>query len=178
MAKKETKKEVEEREAIQNEDTEGADSEFSFETDFNAAEEYKVPPLVPNGSYEGYVTDVRPKPEEQSLEWQITLRADSDVLMSDNETPVNGNVLYYKNWFPRKGDEDIRTKTGKMSKRQAKINMMQDFQKKMRVNINTPADIMEGLQTAAWIGLEVVVTVEIREYEGRLSNQIRDIAAI
>jgi hypothetical protein len=97
--------------------------------------------------------------------------------MSDNETPVNGNVVFYKNWFPKAGDESIRTKTGKMTKRQAKINMIQDFQKKMRINMNSPEAIMEGVSNAEWIGLEVIAVVEVREYEGRLSNQVKELKA-
>jgi hypothetical protein len=176
MAKKTAPAEVEERDAIQNEDTPAEDG-FKFDTDFDVEDEYKVPPLVPAGIYEGYITNVHFDAGDQTLVWDVTLKADSDVLMSDNEMPVNGNIMYYKNWFPKAGDENVRTKTGKMSKRQAKINMIQDFQKKMRISMNTPEAIMNGVGNAEWIGLEVLVTVEIREYEGRLSNQIKEMKA-
>jgi hypothetical protein len=85
--------------------------------------------------------------------------------------------MVYKNWFPKAGDESIRTKTGKMTKRQAKINMIQEFQKKMRINMNTPNAILDGVQNAEWIGLEVIAVVEIREWEGRTSNQIKEMFA-
>lgn len=176
MAKKTAVEETTEREAIQEEDS-APDGEFKFETGFDVDEEYKVPPLVPNGSYGGFVTNVHFSPSDNALVWDITLKADDDVLMSDNETPVNGNLMFYRNWFPRSGDETTRTKTGKMTKRQAKINMIQDFSKKMRINMNTPEAIMDGVGNAEWIGLEVIVVVEIREYEGRLYNQIKDMSA-
>jgi hypothetical protein len=180
MAKKTA---VDERTAIQEEAPadEGAVQEpgdFKFDTDFDVEDEFKVPPLIPAGSYEGYVTNVHFDGGDNALVWDVTLRADSDVLMSDNEMPVNGNVMLYKNWFPKAGDEAIRTKTGKMTKRQAKINMIQDFSKKMRINMNSPEAIVEAVGNAEWIGLEVLVTVEVREWEGRLSNQIKDIKAI
>jgi hypothetical protein len=178
MAKKAT---VDEREAIQTEDDDlGSDEAgaFTFDTDFDVQDEYKMPPLVPAGQYEAYVTNVHFDAGDNALVWDTTLRADNDVCMSDNETPVNGVVLIYKNWFPKAGDEATRTKTGKMTKRQAKINMIQDFSKKMRIVMNTPNDILSAVENAEWIGLEVLVTVEIREWEGRLSNQIKDIKAV
>jgi hypothetical protein len=178
MAKK-TNNTVEEkeREAIQEEAAEDTTADgFKFDTDFDVEDEFKVPPLVPAGRYEGYVTGVHFDAGDQALVWDVTLKAD-DVMMSDNETPVSGNVMVYKNWFPKAGDESVRTKTGKMTKRQAKINMIQEFQKKMRINMNTPDAILNGVQNAEWIGLEVIVVVEIREWEGRTSNQIKEMFA-
>jgi hypothetical protein len=153
------------------------DEGFKFDTSFNAEEEYKIAPLVPVGNYEGYVTKVEFSAADNALVWDISLKAEQDVLMSDNETPVNGVTMNYKNWFPKAGDETTRTTSGKMTKRQAKINMLKDFQDKMRINMNTPQDIIEGVQNAEWVGIEVLVTVEIREYQGRFSNQIKQLVA-
>jgi len=150
---------------------------FKFDTDFNVEEEFKEPPLIPAGAYEGYVTNVVFDNEACALVWDVSLRADSDILMSDGETPVDGNVLKYKNWFPKEGDELERTKNGKMTKRQSKINMINDFQKKMKINMNTAKNITEAVQNAEWIGIEVVVQVEVREWEKRLSNQIKNMVA-
>lgn len=150
---------------------------FSFDTDFNVEDEFRVAPLVPNGRYEGNVTDVRFDAAAHAIVWEVTLIADMDVLLSDNETPVNGTVVYYRNWLPKAGDEDVRTKGGKMTKRQAKINMMQDFQKKMRINMNTPQAITEGVENKEWVGLSVIAIVEIREFEGRFSNQVKELMA-
>jgi hypothetical protein len=176
-----------ERDAIQHEGeggstefpqpTEDESGDFKFETDFNAEDEYKVPPLVPVGNYEGYVTAVAFVAADNALVWDVTLRAEEDVMMSDNETPVNGVVMQYKNWFPKKGDDLTRTKTGKMTKRQAKINMIQDFQKGMRIDMNTPEAILENVSNQEWVGMAVLVTVEIREYQGRFSNQIKQMVA-
>jgi len=182
MAKK-TKVEEAEREAIQDESQGEGDfpaepEENPFETDFNVDDEYKPTPLVPAGKYEGFVTNVSFDSKDSALVWDVTLKADDDVYMSDNETPVNGNILVYKNWFPRAGDEAVRTKTGKMTKRQAKINMIQDFQRKMKISMNTPDAIVQGVSNAEWIGLEVLATVAVREYEGRFSNQISELVAI
>ena len=105
-------KEVDERTAIQEEDIAEAGS-FTFDTDFNVEDEFKAAPLVPSGKYEGNVTGVKFDPTAMALVWEVTLIADNDVMMSDNETPVTGNVMYYRNWLPKAGDENIRTKTGR-----------------------------------------------------------------
>lgn len=160
------------------EDVAPADGAFKFDTDFDVEEEYKVPPLVPAAKYEAYVTNVKFDAAANALVWSLALKADDDVTMSDNETPVNGVTLEYKNWFPKAGDELERTKTGKMTKRQAKINMIKDFEKKMRINMNTPDAILEAVTSGDWIGLEVIATVIIREWEGRTSNQVNELSAM
>lgn len=151
--------------------------DVKFETDFNVEDEYKIPPLVPGGRYEGFTTNVTFSAADNAIVWDVTLHADDDVMMSDNETPVDGVVLLYKNWFPKKGDDLVRTKTGKMTKRQAKINMIQEFSKKMKIDMSEPEKIREALMNAEWIGLSVIAAVEIREYQTRLSNQITEMVA-
>ena len=178
---KKTKNEVEETAIPQesfNGDSTAEPQPFSFDADFDVEGEYKEPALIPAGRYEGYVTNVSFDPEAFALVWQVTLRADDDILMSDNETPVNGNILNYKNWFPKDGDETERTRTGRMTKRQAKINMLGDFQKKMRVNMNTPQAILNAVENAEWVGLEVIALVEVRSWEGRQFNQIQELSAM
>jgi hypothetical protein len=151
--------------------------DIKFETDFNVDDEYKIPPLVPGGRYGGFTTNVTFSAADNAIVWDVTLHAEEDIMMSDNETPVDGVVLQYKNWFPKKGDENLRTKTGKMTKRQAKINMIQEFSKKMKINMSEPELIKEALMNAEWIGISVIVAVEIREYQTRLSNQISEMVA-
>ena len=114
---------------------------------------------------------------KMALVWDVTLRADADVLMTDNETPVDGSVLFFNNWFPRKGDDVTRTKNGKMTKHQSKVNMLHDFAIGMNIIMSPKEAIIEAVTNAEWIGLEVVVDVEIREYEGRLSNSIKSMKA-
>lgn len=150
---------------------------FKFDTDFNIEDEYKIPPIIPPAKYEAYVTEVVPDADKMSLNWTVCLKADPDILMTDNETPVNGNTMVFKNWFPKAGDELERTKTGRMTKRQAKMNMLHDFQTYMKINIGTPAAIQAGLESGEWIGLEVIVDVVARTYEGRISNQINKMVA-
>ena len=178
MAKKQNVvNEVTETEVPEEECTPMEDNGFQFDSDFDVDEEYKVAPLIPSGTYEGFISSVSFDPSDQTLNWTVTIHADNDVFMSDNETPVNGCTMVYKNYFPKAGDEDVRTKTGKMTKRQAKINMISDFQKKMGIDMNTPKKIVDGVSNSEWIGLEVVAVVEVREYQGRLSNQIKEIKA-
>jgi len=161
-----------------NGNSEGTDNnDFKFDTDFNAEEEYKIPPIIPPAKYRANVTNVKFDKEKMALVWDLVVVADDYVVMSDGETPVNGVAIQYFNWFPKEGDENERTKSGKMSKRQAKINMISDFQKKMRINMNSPKAIIDAVQNAEWIGLGVIIDVVARVWESRISNQINSMVA-
>lgn len=155
----------------------GGDEAFKFDTDFDAEGEYKIPPIIPSAKYRANVTGVRFDKEKMALVWDLVIIADDFVVMSDGETPVNGVTIQNFNWFPKAGDENEKTKSGKMSKRQAKINMISDFQKKMRINMNSPKAIVDAVQNAEWIGIPVIIDVAARVYEGRISNQISSMVA-
>jgi hypothetical protein len=144
---------------------------FSISEDFDLAEEYKPSPLIPAGVYHGYVTEVVFDPLEQTIVWTFTLNNNGGVL-SDGETPIDGNQLVYRNWLPKPGDGDRLTKKGNMTIRQAKINMLHDFAKSMGIDLSTPAKILEGIANGDWIGLEKDLKVKVREYEGRTFNDI------
>ena len=188
MAKKNVQEEiVSERTAIQEEPlVADNNSDLGFDpsteqtpmADFDVESEYKPTPLIPKGIYEGYVTSVKYNPTDQTIDWVITLEGnDSDLTMLDNETPVNGATLGYRNFLPKPGDELEKTKTGRQTKRQAKINMMKDFADNMGVEMKNPTQILESISNADWIGLRARVTVGYRMWEGRTFNNIDKISA-
>ena len=190
MAKKQNAVEetVSERTAIQEEGQGIADnnSDLGFDpsteqtpmADFDVESEYKPTPLIPKGIYEGNVTSVKYNPTDQTIDWVIALEGnDSDLTMLDNETPVNGATLGYRNFLPKPGDELEKTKTGRQTKRQAKINMMKDFADNMGVEMKNPTQILESISNADWIGLRARVTVGYRMWEGRTFNNIDKISA-
>ena len=144
-----------------------------FQTDFNLDDEYKPAPLAPQGNYRGHTTQVQFDPVAQSIVWQVTLQ-ENDGLMSDGETPIDGQQFYYRNWLPRIGDEDIPTKSGRMNKRQAKINMMKEFADKMQIQMADTKVILENLTEGNWVGIPVIIKVGIGEYEGRTRNEVND----
>lgn len=152
-------------------------TEANLDMDFNLEEEYVVDPLIPNGTYHGSVTDVSYDSEKLCIVWQFTL-SENGGEMNDGETPIDGAKVYARNWLPKPGDEDVLTPSGKSSKRQAKINMLSDFAKNMNIDMNTPAEIMTGINDAEWVGIEVSVTLDIREYEGKFSNDVRKVLAV
>ena len=147
-------------------------TEANLDMDFNLEEEFVADPLIPNGTYTGSVSNVSYDPEKLCIVWQFTL-ADNGGTMNDGETPIDGSQLYLRNWLPKPGDKEKMTPSGKSTKHQAKINMLSDFADKMQINMNTPAAIMQGINDAEWVGKEVLLTVEIREYEGRFSNDVK-----
>ena len=97
--------------------------------------------------------------------------------MSDGETPIDGAHVYYRNWLPKPGDEDILTKSGKSSKRQSKINMLQDFQTALGVDMSTPTKIAEALGEQIWIGTEADLDVVVDEWQGRFRNSVNRVNA-
>ena len=98
--------------------------------------------------------------------------------MNDGETEIDGSKLYARNWLPKPGDEDVMTPSGKQNKRQAKINMLADFANNLNISMNTPSEIMSGINDSEWIGLEVLLTVEIREWQGKFSNDVKKVLGI
>lgn len=153
------------------------ESEVYIPGSFDVEEEFKPEPLVPQGTYHGHVTAVSYDPDQNAVVWQVTL-ADNSGVKSDGETPIDGSILYFRNFLPREGDENELTRDGRMTKRQAKINMLHRFCDAMGIDMSTPAKIAEAIRNAEWVGLQVDVQVGIREYEGTVSNEIRRMTAV
>lgn len=147
-----------------------------LDTDFNLEDEYKPTPLVPSGNYRGNVVGVSYESEQHCIAWKVTL-ADNGGVLSDGETPIDGWSGYTRNWLPRPGDENEMSKDGRMTKRQAKINMMQRFAEMMKINMNTPKIIAEAIANQDWVGLPVIATVGFDEYQGVVRNQITKMIA-
>jgi hypothetical protein len=146
-------------------------------SDFNAEEEYKPMPLIPTGQYFANVTEVKIDEEAQAIVWTFVL-ADNGGLMSDGETSVDGTPITLKNWLPKPGDEEELTTSGKQTKRQAKINMLKQFADGMGVNMNTPMNILDAIANSEWIGLRAKLQISVREYEGRVFNEVRSAKAV
>lgn len=157
-------------------EVEGNEGLMAIDTDFSLEEEYKEVPIVPANNYFGNVTKVWYDREKNTINWQIVLD-ENEAVMSDGETSVNGTVHVYKNWLPNSGDENALSASGKQTKRQSKINMLTKFAEDMEINMNTPAVINEALTNHDWIGLRVVVSIGIKEYEGRTFNEVKSMRA-
>lgn len=155
----------------------GMDTGYAMAEDFNVEEEFKPSPLVATGVYHSSVTQVKFNPADQTIDWTYTLN-DNGGVMSDGETPIDGAAFVYRNWLPRPGDEDERTKDGRQTKRQAKINMLGDFSNKMGVNMSTPTIILESIANSDWVGIDTDVKIRVREYEGRIFNDIERIISV
>lgn len=145
---------------------------YNPNTDFDLNAEAKEPGLIPNGTYHGNIIGVKHDPEKNSINWKTTL-AENGGMCSDGETPIDGATLICRNWLPRPGDEKIPTKDGRSNKRQTKINMLASFAKDLGVQMNTMPEIMESIDNGEWIGLEVELAIETREWDGRVFNDIK-----
>ena len=139
--------------------------------DFNLEDEYKPAPLVPQGNYQGNVTNVTVDARGHAILWQIALDGNGGY-QSDGETPIDGQVMFYRAWLPKSGDDSEMIKSGGMTKRQWKINALADFSKAMGINMSTPAVIKEAIENSDWIGIRVTMAVTFDEYQGVVRNQV------
>jgi hypothetical protein len=151
--------------------------EAKFDADFDLESEYKAPPLIPQGVYSANVIDTKFDAEAQTIIWTFTL-VDNGGVLSDGETSVDGVQLTATNWLPKVGDENELTKTGKMTKRQAKVNMLFYFLKDMGCPEKTSAEINRALNNKDWVGKRAKLTVGVRTYEGRLFNEVKKAVAV
>ncbi len=147
------------------------DEQAQINTDFDLESEYKEDPLIPQANYLGSITGVTYNPENYGLTFIVTL-ADNGGYMSDGETPIDGGRVFKSVWFPRPGDESTMTSDGKKTKRQSKINMLTEFARVMDLEMNTKEQLQTAMANGDWIGIAVVVSVEISEYQGRKSNPV------
>jgi len=143
-----------------------------METDFNLDDEYKPDPLAPAGTYFGNTTNASFNAEQNCLVFEIVAQGNGPVLMSDGETELDGNTFYARVWMPKRGDENEMTKSGRSTKRQAKINMMKQFADRLEIDMNTKEEIAQGLTEGLWIGIPVIFKLSISEYEGRTRNDV------
>ena len=144
--------------------------------DFNVEDEYKPDPLIVKGTYNGAVTKVVYEGSKACITWTVCLH-DNGGVMNDGQTPVDGAHVFFRNWLPRPGDEEIMTKSGKNTKRQSKINMLKKFADDLRLDMSTPTKIATALAEQQWVGLEVAVDVDIDEYNGTFRNNVNNMRA-
>ena len=137
--------------------------------DFDLESEFKPFPLIPQGTYHGSVTNIIFDSEKQSINWQVTLN-ENGGLCNDGETPVDGVQLGYSNWLPLPGDETAPDRSGRGTKRQAKINMMKQFADNMKINMNSKAIIAKAIVEKEWIGLAVDVKIAISEFKDAVTK--------
>ena len=140
--------------------------------DFNFEDDAKLPGLIPDGVYNGSVTSSAYDSDKSAIVWKVTLNGNGGKC-TDEETDIDGQVLDFTNWLPKPGDEDIKTASGKMTKRQAKINMMAEFMKRMMFTQTTVGEVIEAISNAEYIGTEVSVQINTREWQGSVFNNIQ-----
>jgi hypothetical protein len=147
----------------------------SLETDFSLEDEYKPDPLAPQGTYRGHIIQVSFDQKNQAINWIVALQGNAGV-MSDGETPIDGQRFNYQNWLPRIGDENIPTPSGRTNKRQAKINMLKQFADAMQINMDKPTVVAQSISEGLWLGIPVIVKLGLETYEGRTRNRIERMA--
>jgi hypothetical protein len=145
----------------------------NIDTNFDVEDDAVEEPLIPNGDYQGMVTDVTLDLEGAMIVWDVVITCDPEMLASDLETPINGMTVQYRNFLPKVGDENEMAKNGKVTKKQSKINMLMDFAKKMDIKLGSMKNIQQSIENKAWAGLEVLVKVYAETFEDRTRNKIK-----
>jgi len=79
--------------------------------------------------------------------------------------------------MPKAGDKNEMTKDGRQTKHQSKINMMKRFADGMKINMNTKQIIAEAIANQDWVGIPVIVSITLSEYQGVTRNQINKMVA-
>lgn len=154
-----------------NEDENVDPADVLGKLDFNVEDEYKPEPLIPKGTYHGVATKVTFQPAQFCIVWDFCLH-DNGGQMSDDDTPIDGAHVPFRNWLPKPGDENELTKTGRNNKRQSKINMLKDFENVMGIDMSTPARIAQALNEQTWVGVEADLDVDVDEYMGKFRNVV------
>ncbi len=142
------------------------------DTGFDLDDEYKEDPLAPQGTYNGVVKNVEFMRKLNCISWTVVAVQNSGILLLDGETEIDGTEYNFKNWLPKPGDEKIKSKNGKSTKRQTKINMLKKFQDAMDIDMNTPQAVAEALENGEWIGISVIMSIGFNVYKGTTTNQI------
>lgn len=148
--------------------------DLSIDADFSVEDEFKAEPLIPAGTYHAAATRVTFDPAQQAIVWQFVLH-DNGGLMSDGETGVDGSTIFFRNWLPRPGDDQEMNSSGKVTKRQSKINMLKQFSATVGINMDTPAVIIQALTESTWVGTEVDLVISTREWEGKIFNDVKKV---
>jgi len=159
-----------------SEETEGTSN---LNTDFNLEQDFKADPLIPQGNYFGNVIEVKFDAEKGSINWKVALDGNGGF-KSDGETPIDGSHIWYRNYLPKKGDENEPNASGSGNKFQSKVNMLKQFADDMKVNMNTMPEILQTIENGDWIGLQVVAKVGISEYpkgSGKYNNNTDKMSA-
>lgn len=151
------------------------ENQFSLtegDTGFDLDDEYKEDPLAPQGTYNGIVKNVEFISKMNCISWTVVAVMNEGILLLDGETPVDGTEYQFKNWLPKPGDDKIKSKNGKSTKRQTKINMLKKFQDVMQVDMNTPQIVADAIENSEWIGISVLMGIGFNVYKGTTTNQI------
>ena len=144
---------------------------------FIMSAEYVPDPIVPDGTYNGIITQVEKQADIGTLRITVQLRGNTGCC-SDGATPIDGKQLDYTLWLPKKGDELVKSQFSNLTKRQEAIRGIKKFADRMLLKIETEKDIEDAVTNNRWISLPVLAKVKSRVYNGNIYNQIKSIEAV
>jgi len=150
-----------------------------LQMDFNLEQDYIPTPIVPGGSYKGAITKMSFSEEAQMLAITATLNNNGGVC-SDGTTEIDGSTATLRVWFPKEGDRDTPTGSGRQTKWQWKINQIKKVADNLGFNLNTRQDMYSLVDSQSAIGLEVDVKLSVEppdEYNDEAYNDVKSMKA-
>ena len=157
-------------------DDAGSDPSQGMNMDFNLDEEDKPPPIMAGGNYKANIIGVAHEASKYALSFKICFAENGDhLVMSDGETKIDGSHEMFRVWLPKPGDENEMQSNGKVTKRQGKINSMKRVAEDLKIDMNTPQKIAQAIIEQSWIGIPVIASVDIDEYQGEVRNKVSKI---
>jgi hypothetical protein len=149
---------------------------ININSDFDVDSEYKPDPLLGGGTYLCNVTKMSWNNEQQSLNLELVLDGNGGTC-SDGETPADGFKLFYRLFFPKPGDDNEPTKSGRGTKRQFKINRIKKFETDTGLLVSNSKRLSEAIAGQEWIGASLVIEVTTSEYQGEVRNEVKRVKA-
>jgi len=152
-------------------------SDAGLNVDFNLEDEFKPVPLIPGGNYRANIVAVTHEASKYSIAFKLCF-VENGVVMSDGTTAVDGSHDYYRMWLPKPGDKNELQSNGRVTKHQGKINSMKRDFDNLKIPVEDRKDrqaIAQSIIEQRWIGIPVIVAVDIEVYKGDARNRVQSI---
>jgi hypothetical protein len=142
--------------------------------DFDVDMEYKEEPLIPQMVTKGAIQNVSLSNSMVKIDFLVQ---DTDAVMSDGETPVEGASVSKKIWLPKESDKHEQTKSGKQTKYQFKINQLKRFCDQSGINLRTPKAIQDAVD-GSLTGEEYKIEINVDTYNNQTFNVVENVYAL
>jgi hypothetical protein len=126
--------------------------------------------MAPEGSYTANIVDTDFDAQRQQILFVIALEG-NDGYLTDGETPIDGYRVFNRVNIPTEADRQRVNKAGR-NMFDSKLAMLKRQFNDLGVEVKTPDDIADALESKAWVGIPLVIKVSQNEWDGKVSNRV------